>query len=72
MRLSENNFSKRTCLSGKPSGDKKEVVVYTYETGRAIYDVCIFNGRKYYQKNMRGYTYDQEAIHKAIEKHFNV
>ena len=68
MRLSNNNFYKGSTLLKNGNG----AIVYTYESYNALYDVMEISGRKYYQKNMGGYSDKVELIHKAIEKHYGI
>ena len=73
MRLSNNNYIKHTQEFREPHGDKNEVDVYSYETHNDLYDVCIWNGKYYYQKNYGGYSYDDiKPIHMSIKKHYSL
>lgn len=75
MNLSKNNFSKSACKFQRPGNIDIEGTVYTYESGKNLFDVVIIGGRKYYQKNMAGYTTDAERIepiHRSIETHYNI
>ena len=75
MNLSENNFSSNPCKFKQPDNVDINGTIYTYETDNAIYDIAIINGRKYYQKNMGGYSNlidNIQPIHYAIENHYNI
>ena len=74
MNLSQNNFCKGACMF-KQRGITIEGKVYSYASGKDLFDVLILNGLKYYQKNMRGYSIGAnmiEPIHREVERHFNI
>lgn len=75
MRLSKHNFSKSVCQFKQPGKINIEGTIYTYETHKAIFDIAVIKGTKYYQKNMHGYSNridSMEPIHYAIESHYNI
>jgi len=79
MRLSNDRFSKTTLFKRFQFKDNAPVDTlyqrHTYETHNAIYDVDVreSDGNKTYHVNMGFDVYPQiHAIHKAIEKHFNL
>lgn len=75
MKLSKDNFYKGVCRFTSPGRIDIEGTVYTYESNNAIYDIAIVSDKKYYQKNMKGYSDSIDdicIIHHAIEKHYNI
>lgn len=75
MNLSENNFSSNPCNSKQPCSVNVEGTIYTYETKNDLYDIAVIGGRKYYQKNMGGYSNlidSIQPIHYAIENYYNI
>lgn len=75
MKLSENNFSNHPCKLKQSGNIDEKGTIYTYETNNAIYDIAVIDGRKYYQKNMGGYSKlinNIQPIHYAIENYYNI
>lgn len=49
--------------------------VYSYESANALYDICIWEGRKFYRVNSGAWSNlisNITPIHVAIERHFNI
>jgi len=81
MNLSENSFYKRQVakrsIVRKGCPDESYIDTrytrYTYESGKALYDVDVRNTdhKKTYHINCGG-ACEKHKIHKAIEVHFNL
>lgn len=73
MKLSKDNFSKRSKWIKKPGKIDFDVTIYTYESMNNTYNVVTIAGVKLYQINMEGYSTDKvHHIHCEIEKHYNI
>jgi len=72
MHLSQNNFFEGRQTFKTKEGSTITGQVYTYESKLGLFDVLLLNGRKLYQKNMRGYNLTPTKIHKEIEKHYSI
>ena len=77
MKLSNDRFYSCKVLFRMKDGNAipKEGMLYTYESGKAIYDVAVLLGEKTYQKNMGGFFHGEEhrtKYHAAVERHFDL
>lgn len=77
MNFSNDRFSTTTMIVGVPNdpASQKELRLYTYETGNAIYDVThASSGALAYRTNGGPWSLSGSihSIHAAIVQHFNL
>ncbi len=70
MRTAEHRFHKAVLCYGKPN-DVHEYPTYTYESGKALYDVVVLTGGElHYRTNCR--PSDCTIHHELITKHYGL
>lgn len=74
MKLAPDRFYKGQYNFKRCANCALETIpLYSYETGKALYDVIQLEGVTYYRVNGRTWeTSSTEAIHKEIVKHFKL
>lgn len=53
-------------------GKLRTIDIYGYESGKALFDVIVVDGVRYFRKSMGGWTIAPTDVHRKIIKHFNI